>query len=141
MLLDIPKMIIKKYIGLSKDSILFPVPSNTTCNDSLKRVSKIIGCHKEKKVNFHLEGHTFATLFLSKGVPLESLTKMLDMRILPPHRFMQKLSMRKSVRICKWCHPSLKVWNGHLHLNINYLMKISKKLKNQYIYTTYNFYE
>lgn len=77
MLLDIPKMIIEKYTGLSKEGKVFPVPSNTTCNDSLKRISKLIDCLKEKKVAFHLAHHPFATLFLSEGVPLESLSKML----------------------------------------------------------------
>ena len=77
MLLDIPKMIIEKYAGLSKDGKVFPVPSNTVCNDSLKRISKLIDSLKEKKITFHLARHTFATLFLSEGVPLESLSKML----------------------------------------------------------------
>ncbi|WP_411197827.1 tyrosine-type recombinase/integrase [Sphingobacterium thalpophilum] len=70
-------MTIEKYTGLSKDGKVFPVPSNTVCNDSLKRISKQIDCFKEKKVTFHLARHTFATLFLSEGVPLESLSKML----------------------------------------------------------------
>jgi len=77
MLLDIPKMIIEKYAGLSKDGKVFPVPSNSSCNDRLKAISEQIDCLKEKKVTFHLARHTFATLFLSEGVPLESLSKML----------------------------------------------------------------
>ncbi|GEM_PF-5257154 len=76
-LLDIPKMIIEKYAGFSKDGKVFPVPSNTVCNDSLKRISQLIDCLKEKKVTFHLVRHTFATLFLSGVAPLESLSKML----------------------------------------------------------------
>lgn len=77
MLLEIPKMIIEKYAGLSKDEKIFPVPTNATCNNRLKRISTLIDCLKEKKVTFHLARHTFATLFLSEGVPLESLSKML----------------------------------------------------------------
>ncbi|MFT3903101.1 MAG: site-specific integrase [Niabella sp.] len=77
MLLDIPKMIIEKYAGLSKDGKVFPVPSNSYCNDRLRTISEQIDCLKEKKVTFHLARHTFATLFLSEGVPLESLSKML----------------------------------------------------------------
>jgi len=77
MLLDIPKMIIQKYTGLSKDGKVFPVPSNSYCNDRLSAISEQIDCLKEKKVTFHLARHTFATLFLSEGVPLESLSKML----------------------------------------------------------------
>ncbi|MBL3547384.1 site-specific integrase [Chryseobacterium sp. KMC2] len=77
MLLDIPKMIIEKYAGFSKDGKVFPVPSNSYCNDRLSAISEQIDCLKEKKVTFHLARHTFATLFLSEGVPLESLSKML----------------------------------------------------------------
>jgi len=57
---------------------VFPVPSNTVCNDSLKRISQLIDCLVEKKVIFQLAHHTFATLILSEGVPLESLSKMLE---------------------------------------------------------------
>ncbi|WP_115811185.1 site-specific integrase [Flavobacterium aquicola] len=77
MLLEIPKMIIGKYAGLSRDGKIFPVPANATCNNRLRVISKLIDCLKEKKVTFHLARHTFATLFLSEGVPLESLSKML----------------------------------------------------------------
>ena len=77
MLLDIPKMIIEKYAGFAKAGKVFPVPSNSSCNDKLKIISQQIDCLKEKKVTFHLARHTFATLFLSEGVPLESLSKML----------------------------------------------------------------
>lgn len=77
MLLDISKMIIEKYAGFSKDGKVFPVPSNTVCNDRLKRISQLIDFLKEKKVTFHVSYDTFATLFLSEGVPLESLSKML----------------------------------------------------------------
>ena len=77
MLLDIPKMIIEKYAGMAKYGKVFPVPSNSSCNDRLKAMSEQIDCLKEKKVTFHLARHTFATLFLSEGVPLKSLSKML----------------------------------------------------------------
>lgn len=77
MLLDIPKMIIEKYAGMAKDGKVFPVPSNGSINDRLNTISQQIDCLKDKKVTFHLARHTFATLFLSEGVPLESLSKML----------------------------------------------------------------
>ena len=70
-------MIIEKYAGLSKDGKVFPVPSNSYCNDRLRTISEQIDCLREKKVAFHLARHTFATLFLTSGVPLESLSKML----------------------------------------------------------------
>ena len=64
MLLDIPKMIIEKYAGFSKDGKVFPVPSNTVCNDSLKRISQQIECLKEKKVTFHLARHSILSFRL-----------------------------------------------------------------------------
>ena len=95
MLLDIPKMIIEKYAGFSKDGKVFPVPSNTVCNDSLKRISQLIDCLKEKKVTFHLARHTFATLFLSEGVPLESLSKMLGHRNIQTTQIYAKMTIEK----------------------------------------------
>ena len=77
MLLDIPKMIIEKYAGMAKDGKVFPVPSNSHCNERLKEIAQQIESLKEKKVTFHLARHTFATLFLRECVPLESLSKML----------------------------------------------------------------
>ena len=77
MLLDIPKMIIEKYAGITRDGSVFPVPTNQTCNQRLKKIARQIDCLKDKRISFHLARHTFATLFLSEGVPLESLSKML----------------------------------------------------------------
>ena len=77
MLLDIAKMIIEKYAGITRDGRIFSVPCNTTCNDFLYRLSQAIPNLNEKKITFHLARHTFATLFLSEGVPLESLSKMM----------------------------------------------------------------
>lgn len=77
MLLDMAKMIIEKYAGLARNGKLFPVPCNRVCNDFLFRLSQEIPCLNEKRVTFHVARHTFGTLFLSEGVPLESLSKMM----------------------------------------------------------------
>lgn len=77
MLLDIPRRIIEKYAGITRDNRLFAVPTNETCNRALRMFAKEIPCLKGKKVTFHLARHTFATLFLSEGVPLESISKMM----------------------------------------------------------------
>jgi site-specific recombinase XerD len=73
-LLDIPKMILKKYKNTSNDCLL-PVISNNTTNTYLKKIGELCGI--KKKLTFHLSRHTFATLTLSKGVSLESVSKML----------------------------------------------------------------
>lgn len=77
MLLDIPKLIIKKYEGMERSGKLFPMPTNSHCNEVLQALCQNIECLKNKKVTFHLARHTFATLFLAEGVPLESLSKMM----------------------------------------------------------------
>ena len=62
-LLDIPKMILKKYKGKLPNGKVLPVISNQKLNAYL---------------TFHLARHTFATTTtLAKGVPIETVSKML----------------------------------------------------------------
>jgi site-specific recombinase XerD len=74
-LLDIPKMLLKKYKNVLPDDRLLPVISNNTTNVYLKKIGELCGI--KKRLTFHLSRHTFATLTLSKGVSLESVSKML----------------------------------------------------------------
>jgi len=77
LLLDIPKAIIEKYSPstTSKDGKLFPILSNQKMNAYLKEIADV--CGLQKRLTFHLARHTFATMSLSKGVPMESVSKML----------------------------------------------------------------
>lgn len=75
LLLDIPLMIIEKYKGKTKNGKLLPILSNQKMNAYLKEIADV--CHIQKKLTFHLARHTFATMTLSKGVPIESVSKML----------------------------------------------------------------
>lgn len=54
---------------------LLPVCSNQKLNAYLKEISDLCGI--EKRLSCHLARHTFATLALSKGVSVESVSKML----------------------------------------------------------------
>lgn len=75
-LLPVPQQIIEKYRGLCPDGKVLPVPSNDTGNRFLKKLGQ--ACGIETKVTFHLARHTFATtLTLGKGVPIESVSKIL----------------------------------------------------------------
>lgn len=74
-LLDIPKRILEKYEGTLPDNRILPVPSNQKMNSYLKEIGAICGIDKD--LTFHLARHTFATLTLSKGVSIESVSKML----------------------------------------------------------------
>lgn len=42
-LLDVPRRIIEKYKGMTKDNKVFPMPSNTTCNKKLKTIAELCG--------------------------------------------------------------------------------------------------
>ncbi|MBP7487564.1 MAG: integrase catalytic domain-containing protein, partial [Parabacteroides sp.] len=74
-LLDIPQKILDKYEGALSDDRVLPVPSNQKVNAYLKEIGSLCGIDKE--LSFHIARHTFATLTLSKGVSIESVSKML----------------------------------------------------------------
>ena len=75
-LLEVPKKIIEKYKGYSRDNRLFPVPSNASCNTILKKIGK--ECGIKTRLTYHLASHTMATtITLSQGVSIETVSKML----------------------------------------------------------------
>lgn len=74
-LMEIPQMIITKYEGKTKDGRLLPVLSNQKINAYLKEIADLCGI--KKRLSYHMRRHTFATMSLSKGVPIESVSKML----------------------------------------------------------------
>lgn len=68
--------ILKKYEGKYLDGQLLPIITNQKLNCYLKEIADICGI--EKNLTFHLARHTFATtMTLGKGVPIESVSKML----------------------------------------------------------------
>ncbi len=74
-LLDIAKLILDKYKGLP-NGVILPIPTNQKTNQYLKEIADVCGI--TKKLTFHLARHTFATtVTLSKGVSIESVSKML----------------------------------------------------------------
>ena len=75
-LLDVPKRIIEKYKGLSKDDHVFPVPSNGRCNTILKELGR--QCGFKIRLTYHVARHTNATtVLLSHGVPIETVSCLL----------------------------------------------------------------
>jgi site-specific recombinase XerD len=75
-LLDIPKLIIEKYSETVQEDHLLPVISNQKMNSYLKEIA--VSCGIDKNLSFHVARHTFATtVTLSKGVSIESVSKML----------------------------------------------------------------
>lgn len=74
-LLDIPLKLIEKYKPTRKNDFLFPVPANGSCNIRLREIAK--KCGIKRYLTFHQSRHSFATLALTKGVSLESVSKIL----------------------------------------------------------------
>lgn len=74
-LLEVAKEIVEKYSGQLPDDKVLPVMSNQKMNEYLKEIGEVCGIGKD--LTFHLARHTFATLTLTKGVSIESVSKML----------------------------------------------------------------
>ena len=76
-LLKIPEGIIEKYKGyVLPGDALIPISSNQKVNAYLKEIADLCGI--QKNLSYHLARHTFATtITLSKGVSMESVSKML----------------------------------------------------------------
>ena len=54
-LLEVPKRIIEKYKGYTRDNRIFPVPSNTSCNSILKKIAK--QCGIKARLTYHVAKH------------------------------------------------------------------------------------
>lgn len=94
-LLEIPKRIIEKYRGVTRSDYVFPVPSNATCNSHVKKLIEEAEIITEQKVTFHTARHTFATMFLTEGVPLESLSKMMGHKNISTTQIYAKITSQK----------------------------------------------
>ena len=74
-LLDIPLQIIKRYERFQKNGLVFPNLNYWSICKPLKQM--IRECGISKNISFHSSRHGFATLALSKGVPIESVSRVL----------------------------------------------------------------
>lgn len=74
-LLDIPLQIIKRYEPFQTDKSIFPNLSYWSICKPLKKMIK--ECGITKAISFHCSRHGFATLALSKGMPIESVSRVL----------------------------------------------------------------
>ena len=74
-LLDIPLQIIKRYERFQKNGLVFPNLNYWSICKPLKQM--IRECGISKNISLHSSRHGFATLTLSKGVPIESVSRVL----------------------------------------------------------------
>ena len=73
-LLEIPRIILDKYKGLDNGKLL-PMHTNQKMNAYLKEIADLCGIRK--RLTTHCGRHTYATIMLTKGVSIESVSKML----------------------------------------------------------------
>jgi site-specific recombinase XerD len=98
--------LIKKYEDFptcKNSEILLPVPSNKTMNDNLKIIAKEAGI--TKNLSCHIGRHTFATLSLEDGVPIETLSKCLG------HSSIKTTQLYGKVTETKICRDYSKISN------------------------------
>jgi len=94
-LLDIAEKIIEKYEGTTRTEALFPTPSNANCNLLIRKMMKDCNIIREKTISFHWARHTFGTLFLTEGVPLESVSKMMGHKNIKTTQIYAKITNEK----------------------------------------------
>ena len=77
-LLNIPIRIMEYYKGLAPDGKIFPHMSLGQVNVGLKRIAR--NCGINRKLSYHMARHSYATLCLSMGVPIETISQTLGHR-------------------------------------------------------------
>ena len=95
-LMDSALEIIERYAHLRKGGRLFCLRGGDHANRQLKRVLK--ACGIEKAVSWHGSRHSFACLALDKGMPIESVSKILGHTNITTTQIYAKITMDKLER-------------------------------------------
>ena len=74
-LMDVPLQIIDRYKHLREEKLVFGKINYWPMCKKLKKVTE--ACGIEKSISFHILRHSFAALALSKGMPIESVSRVL----------------------------------------------------------------
>jgi integrase len=106
--MEIPKRIIEKYRGVRRNEFIFPVPTNATCNthisvNLLKRQKSL-----QNKSNLSHGKTYFGTMFLTEGVPLESLSKMMGHKNISTTQIYAKITSQKISKDMDLVTPKFK---------------------------------
>lgn len=104
-LLPIAAELIERYRGVNEFKVspdrVFPVGDVGSMESSLKRIGEKAGC--SVRISPHVGRHTFATLALTKGMPLETCRKSSGTRPSSPRRSTPSWSIPKSGRTRTGC--------------------------------------
>lgn len=98
--------ILKKYEGEFVDGKILPIITNQKMNCYLKEIAEICGI--EKNLTFHLARHTFATtMTLGKGVPIETVSKMLGHTNVQTTQIYARITNDKISKDMNWLSKNL----------------------------------
>ncbi len=95
-LLDSAWRIIERYEPYRKGNRLFDFPCNSQTNQKLKKI--LAACGIDKPVTFHGSRHSFATLALTKGTPIETVSKILGHTNITTTQIYAKVTAEKMER-------------------------------------------
>jgi hypothetical protein len=113
-LLNIPQMIIERYREKAKGNLVLPVYNIISYNKHLKTMAQICGI--SKRFSSHLARHSFATLTLSKGVSIESVSKMLGHSNIQTTQIYSKVTENKVGNEMTAFAGNVKKWDSRLQL-------------------------
>ena len=105
-LLGVPQKILQKYEGKDKKGRLLPIISNQKMNAYLKEIADVCGI--EKNLTCHVARHTFATLMLSLGVSMESVSRMLGHTNIKTTQIYARITNQKVSK-------DMKAISNHIH--------------------------
>jgi site-specific recombinase XerD len=111
-LLNIPQMIMEKYRGKAKSNLVLPIYHVILYNRYLKEIGKMCGI--ATRMSSHLARHTFATLALTRGVSIESVSKMLGHSNIQTTQIYSKVTENKLSNEMNAFAESVKKWDMKL---------------------------
>ena len=92
-LMDVPLQIIDRYKHLQEDKLVFGKMNYWSMCKKLKKV--IAACGIEKQISYHCGRHSYATMALSNGMPIESVSRVLGHTNIVTTQIYAKLTTEK----------------------------------------------
>ena len=92
-LLDIPLQIIERYRPFQENDLVFPNLNYWSICKPLKKMIRECGVNKD--ISFHCSRHGFATLALCKGMPIESVSRILGHTNIETTQIYAKITVEK----------------------------------------------
>lgn len=114
-ILDVAREIINKYYSSSdRNGRLLPILSNQKMNAYLKEIADLCGI--KKRLSYHMARHTYATLLLSKGVPMETVSKLLGHTNIKTTQIYARITNKKIEQDVMRVADQLNAFNSFRHV-------------------------